>query len=269
MRISAVLACRNEQFFLPSWLESTATYADEILIAVNSPTDASAEVIEQFRQRTSIPILCQTFPARTIVEFGFSKMKNDMIEQATGDWVTSLDTDEQIELTRDELVALIQQAEHERLVGIELRNAQLPADVMKRAVAEQDEAAELTVERCKQLRSQHVAVEPREKKWKLFKNVPEIRWQGLIHEELYCRDQHLTHCCLKTDALLHHFHYASSGVPEWKLPLYAYLVERGYDNPALRFGTHVGWYDWFRMNEEQLRSQAQRLRDQIDDWFPK
>jgi predicted kinase len=72
VNISAVLACRNEEPFIQSWLEATSAYAREILIALHAPTDATADIIARFKPHSPVPIHRDWFPARTVERFGYS-----------------------------------------------------------------------------------------------------------------------------------------------------------------------------------------------------
>jgi len=261
MRISAVLACHNEEFFIQAWLEETVKYADEILIALHAPTDRTADIIAHFKANSPVPIHCEWFPTRTVLRFGFSVMKNEMIARASGDWVTSIDADEEIGLTGDELRELLEQADSRELDAVRLLWAEPP---LPRQTNPTGTMADRRV-----LRESHVIYLPQQWKWKVFRNRRGIWWSGLVHEELYQGRCHVDASSLATGSMLHHYAYLIADPPVWKFPLLAYLLCRGLDHPEQRAGTNRRWFEEFYPRQEaSLRAAAALLDRHLDDWFP-
>ena len=85
MSLSVVIITLNEEANLARTLASVA-WADEIIVLDSGSTDRTREVAESFH-------------ARFFVEpwKGFAAQKNSALEQATCDWVLSLDADEEVE----------------------------------------------------------------------------------------------------------------------------------------------------------------------------
>jgi glycosyltransferase involved in cell wall biosynthesis len=261
MRISAVLACHNEERFIQAWLEETSAYADEILIAVHAPTDSTADIIARFKPNSPVPIRCEWFPAQTVARFGFSLMKNEMIARATGDWVTSIDADEEIGLAREELHQILDAAMGGGWSAVSLQWAQHPRL--------QDRTDDWTMDRRDMLRRAHTPVNPPVRKWKIFRNHAGFWWQGLIHEELARRGGGAWRFSLDSDAFLHHYAYLNHSVPAWKGCLYAYLICRIRDCPRLRIGTNPWWYEGgFLPNEAGIRAGAALFEARRHEWFP-
>ena len=81
-RLSVYLIAFNEADKIEAALRSVA-WADEIVVADSNSTDATAEIARRYTGRViQVPFE------------GFGKLRNDVIDQLTGDWVFSLDADE-------------------------------------------------------------------------------------------------------------------------------------------------------------------------------
>ena len=85
MSLSVVIITFNEEANLPRTLASVA-WADEIVIVDSGSTDATAEIALHYRAQFYVE------PWK-----GFAAQKNSAIAKATGDWVLSLDADEEVE----------------------------------------------------------------------------------------------------------------------------------------------------------------------------
>jgi glycosyltransferase involved in cell wall biosynthesis len=85
LSLSIVIITLNEEANLPRTLESVK-WADEIVVLDAGSTDRTREIAESFH-------------ARFIVEpwKGFAAQKNSALQKATGDWLLSLDADEEVE----------------------------------------------------------------------------------------------------------------------------------------------------------------------------
>lgn len=261
MKISAVLACHNEEEFIEAWLEETCAYADEILIAIHAPTDSTADKIAAFKPHSPVPIHCEWFPARTVARYGFSLMKNEMIARAAGDWVTSIDADEEIGLTREGLIALFDHARSRNRSAVSLEWAECPPSEQR--------PDGWTMEHRKLLRQRHVFLEPPVRKWKIFQNHAGFWWEGLIHEEIKRGGKDASHFGIPSGAPLHHYAYLRPSVPEWKEWLYAYLICRIRDAQHLRAGTNSWWYEeGFLGNEQAIRAAAAAFAARQSEWFP-
>jgi glycosyltransferase involved in cell wall biosynthesis len=86
LSLSVVIITKNEESNLARTLQSVA-WADEIVILDSGSTDRTREIAESFH-------------AKFFVEEwkGFAAQKNSALQKATGDWILSLDADEEVEL---------------------------------------------------------------------------------------------------------------------------------------------------------------------------
>jgi glycosyltransferase involved in cell wall biosynthesis len=86
LTLSIVIVTLNEEANLARTLPSVAGLADEIIVLDSGSTDRTREVAESFQAKFF------TEPWK-----GFAAQKNSALEKATGDWVLSLDADEEVE----------------------------------------------------------------------------------------------------------------------------------------------------------------------------
>ena len=85
MSLSVVIVTLNEEASLPRTLASVA-WADEIVVLDSGSTDRTREVAESFRVKFYVE------PWK-----GFAAQKNSALAKASGEWVLSLDADEEVE----------------------------------------------------------------------------------------------------------------------------------------------------------------------------
>ncbi len=83
-RLSVVIITKNEEEDIGSCLESVK-WADEIIVVDSSSDDGTVEICRRYGSKVF----------ETKYE-GYAKKKNFAIEEATGEWVLSLDADERI-----------------------------------------------------------------------------------------------------------------------------------------------------------------------------
>jgi len=83
-RLSVTIVAWNEEERLRACLESV-TWADEIVVVDAESTDKTVALAREFTDRVWV----RPWP-------GFAAQKNFALEQATGDWVLSLDADERV-----------------------------------------------------------------------------------------------------------------------------------------------------------------------------
>jgi len=84
MKITATVITINEEHNIAGALESLA-WADEIIVVDSESTDHTVEIARRFTDR----VFVRPWP-------GYSAQKNFAAEQATGEWIFSLDADERV-----------------------------------------------------------------------------------------------------------------------------------------------------------------------------
>ncbi len=87
MPLSVVIITRNEEQNIARTLASVADLADEIVLLDSGSTDHTLEVARTFGDK--LKIFQEEWK-------GFARQKNSAITKATGDWILSLDADEEV-----------------------------------------------------------------------------------------------------------------------------------------------------------------------------
>lgn len=98
-KISATIITLNEETLLGACLESV-TWADEIIVVDSGSSDRTVEIARKYTDK----VLRHDWP-------GYSAQKNWAVEQASHDWVLSLDADERITpALQAEMIGILEQA---------------------------------------------------------------------------------------------------------------------------------------------------------------
>jgi len=84
-RLSVIVITRNEERNLPACIDTVA-FADEIVVVDSGSTDGTVALA---RERGAQVVCTGDWP-------GFGPQKNRALDQATGDWVFSIDADERV-----------------------------------------------------------------------------------------------------------------------------------------------------------------------------
>ncbi|ACX51421.1 glycosyl transferase family 2 [Ammonifex degensii KC4] len=172
MRLSLCVIAKNEEENLPRLLSSVRGVVDEIVLVDTGSTDRTVEVGREFGARVF------SFPWTG----DFSEARNFSLDQATGDWILFLDADE-------ELV----EGEGERLRKLlEEGVADAYSLVIVNFVGEREGIDAVL----------HSSV-------RVFRNRPEYRFRGRIHEQIVLSIQEHGGRIEFTDIKINHYGYLS------------------------------------------------------------
>lgn len=254
MKISAVTVFHNELEFLTGWYNAVKEYADEIIMAAHSPTDGSLEWAKELQSKNDIPITVLEFPEDTIYKHGFSYMKNACLDHATGDWVVSLDADEEMEITKETLEPLTKNNVCISTITMHVADRQPHWSLDNRDVIKKE---------ANWIRQRH---------FRIFRNVPDLRWHGLIHEELKLNSNiHIASIARSSIFKMWHFGCMGNKDKRWfKDGLYAELLCRIVENPELRHGTNPWWYNtYYNDNKELLQQQRKTYLEAVEGKYGK
>lgn len=105
MRISATIITFNEESNIKAACETVA-WADEIVVVDSNSTDATREVAEASGAR----VITNSWP-------GFGAQKQFAVEQATGEWIFSLDADERVSDELKNSIQSLRTLEESQLAG--------------------------------------------------------------------------------------------------------------------------------------------------------
>lgn len=145
--LSLCMIVRNEESFLADCLDSVKEVVDEMIVVDTGSTDGTVAIAERFgAQVVAFPWIGD-----------FAAARNVSLSHATGDWILVMDADERLEPGQGEAIRKLLQ--DEAVAGYSLRIRHLLG------VREEGKAT----------------VSPM---FKLFRNRPEIRYEGAVHEQL-------------------------------------------------------------------------------------
>lgn len=220
--ISAVVMCYNEAEFLPITLPPLIDSVNELIILDMGSTDDSFNIYKTLLRPTDrvIPYL-----RRNLFIFGFSHPRNYAAKFCSSEWILSIDA--------DELVLPDEIRSHFGLTAVS-RNVY---DLERKNYALQEGVTLINTDRI-------ISEAPSnsERHRRLYRNSPQIRFEGLVHEEIREGDKSAYDTCGRSSVTIHHLSsYRTCGGAGMKEELYAYLLLKANAFPSFRHGTN-GWY---------------------------
>ncbi|WP_425617312.1 glycosyltransferase [Anatilimnocola sp. NA78] len=152
-RISLCVIARNEEANLRACLQPVQALFDEVIVVDTGSVDRTREIAADLGAKVCEFAWCDDFAAA----------RNCALEQATGDWIFWLDADDRIDATnRDQLADLFNQ------IALQSADAAKRAYVMTTVSTSRHSTEPATL-------ISHT---------RLFRNQPQIRWSGRVHEQI-------------------------------------------------------------------------------------
>ena len=177
--ISACVIVKNEEKNLPTWLKSMNYMADELVVVDTGSDDRTKEITAAAGARLFDFPWCGDF----------AKAKNHALEQAKGDWILFFDADEYLtEQDAQTLLKILDRRHAEKeLSGFICRNISIDPDQGNKFLDET-----LSV--------------------RIFKNRPDTRFVGQIHETLQNISKEKQNIEFLSDIKIYHTGYAAAVV---------------------------------------------------------
>ena len=184
IRRSLCMIVKNEEQWIGASLKSVVDIVDEIIVVDTGSTDTTVSIAQSYGA-TIIPYIWRD---------DFSHARNVSIEHAQGDWILFIDADEVI--SPSDVKKIPQLCENTNLAGYILtqRNYTTHTRCQNFCVCTGDYAEELSA-------PGFVPVE----RIGLFRNRPEIRFSGIIHETVAPSIKAIGGVVGKTDIVVHHY----------------------------------------------------------------
>jgi glycosyltransferase involved in cell wall biosynthesis/SAM-dependent methyltransferase len=207
MRVSLCMIARNEAHTLPTCVTSVVDLVDEIIVVDTGSVDETREVAGQLGAKVHHFAWVDDFAAA----------RNESIRQATGDWILWLDGDEHIDAdNRIQLRALLDEIKDDNAAYLmKQRSALYSAD-----------GEAVLFEQCR-----------------LFRNLPAIRWQYRVHEQIHPAVERSGGTVRPTGVYIEHTGYQDATIYRCKLErnLRLLLLEDGErpDDPFTLM--NLGW----------------------------
>jgi len=169
--LSLCMIVKNEEENLPVCLESVRDIVDEIIIVDTGSTDGTKKVAEKFGAKTF----------NFTWTDDFSEARNFSLSKASGDWILYLDADEKIE--KDDCRKIREVIKQKDIMAV---------NMLEYIPQEKGNLFEL-------VGSDYS---------RLFRNHPEIRFEGAIHEQILPSVNRLGGKVLKSDIKINHWGFA-------------------------------------------------------------
>jgi len=199
---------RNEEANLRASLQPVYALFDEVIVVDTGSADRTREVAADLGAK--------------VVEFpwsdDFAAARNFALEQATGDWIFWLDADDRIDT-----------ANRDRL-----------ADLFSQIAAQSEEAPNRAYVMTTVSSSRH-STEPATliSHTRLFRNHPQVRWTGRVHEQITPALEALGHELILTEVRIEHVGYLDPALCQRKANRDLRLLRMDYatdpENPATLF----------------------------------
>ena len=174
---TACVIVKNEEKNLPRWLQCMASLADEMVVVDTGSTDSTVALAEAAGARVfSFPWIND-----------FAAAKNYAIEQARGKWIYFLDADEYWEekdFSRIR-ITLNQYDKRKNIIGFVCRRINLDKDNNNKVLNDS-----LCI--------------------RIFRNLPQLRYVGAIHEQLVYSGPGKKEMNLLPEAVIYHTGYSAS-----------------------------------------------------------
>jgi len=189
--LTVSMIVRDAQTFLPACLESVKPFSPEIVIADTGSTDRSIAIAEEFGARV----------IRIPWNNDFAEARNRALAEARGEWILSLDADEQLDAsTAASLPALLQD---KKASGYQVCIRNYVTNMTERIW---DQAAKVNDSLLPSAAKYPAFVE--HQNVRLFRRKPEIYFVGRVHESVGPRIHELHGLLGRANFVIHHFGFA-------------------------------------------------------------
>lgn len=238
VEIAAVVLAFNEVEMLSLTLPAIKAVVDQVIIVDMGSTDGSGDL---YADLLSGKDHVARYDQANLSQFGFAHARNHGARFTAAPWLFSIDSDEWIDPAQAPLLRR------------EIAAAECDVFHVHRRNYASEPGARIDIER---LRANGPFEEETQRR--IYRNRHDIRWEGLIHEEICDRDGNTWQRAGRSALVLHHLaQFKSRPLGEEKNRLYAYMVLRAALVPGYRYGTNPFWHSTFiRENLEYLIRQA-------------
>lgn len=226
--LSVCLIVKNEAHVILDCLESVDEIADEIIIGDTGSDDDTIKLCHQFSEKVQI----FSIPWND----HFSQARNQVLDRAKGQWILSIDADETLDSK-----SLVFLKEFFRY-----------SPIGKQAYC---------INWCNQYNdTRKNTIEP---VIRIFPNDKRIRFHGMIHNRLYCKDDRFGLYSLKLPVQIKHIGYGNKEIEKKQKSLRLPLIEKSlnhpdYNSPYIHY--HYAYSLIFQHSDSDLNHALQELK---------
>lgn len=243
--LASVVIAYNEKTLLEITLPPIKQISDQVVIVDMGSTDGSHELYAQLLGPGDQVVF---YPRDNLFRFGFSHPRNFGAKFTRSDWILAVDCDEYLDVAEVEAAKLALAETEAKCFSVNRKN------YIKGESAFSPSNIQELLAHCP------FTVEPHRR---LYRNQPNIRFEGMIHEELWVGDINAYYDCSEAAITLHHLNqFKQVGSEYLKYGLYSYITLQGIIHPGMRFGTNEFWFTEFpRDNLDTMLASSDAFAD--------
>lgn len=231
--ITAVVIAYNEECLLPHTLPPIKAVSDQVVIVDMGSSDGSYDI---YKEILGPDDLILSYPRECLFSFGFAHPRNYGAKRAKTEWILAIDCDEYINPDEFRKSVHTLDSTNANILSIDRANYEYDENMSLENIGDIINKSKYTTEGHR----------------RLYRNLPRIRWEGMIHEELWVEEINAYYNCEPFPVVLHHLNQYKPKSEHLKLGLYSYLTFQAIEYPALRYGTNEHWFSVFPQNHFQI-----------------
>lgn len=240
-KLSLCMIVKNEERWLDACLRSVEGLADEIVIVDTGSTDRTLDIAKSHGAR----VFHETWAD------DFSKARNASLEKATGDWILVLDADE-----------VIERRDHGKIRSLIEDSQASSYFLIQTTYADEGSTLGWIPNQLGVPESEGYPGYMESPLVRLFRNIPEIRFHGVMHEHAW--REGAAQGALMTELRIHHYgKYVSLEANQKKNELYLNL---GYEKCRQHPNDSKAWHElgtqlWWMKKIDESREAFQKAHE--------
>jgi len=232
----------NSYHLIKDKLASLIGACDEFIYLDQESTDYTKNIFKDCLRECDRLI---EIPKNILYHQGFGYVRNLIKDSAKSNWILFLDTDEYIDVSRIQILKEYLSRTKDNIIGLKRYNLNLTFEEFARA----NKGYDIWLQENKNKFKSHEA----EPQFRICRNLSNIKWEGLIHEEL-CIDgqsENYQQVIFEDLSILHLHGVVDSEKSLQKNEFYYYLLYKSLIHGMVK-GTNPYWYTTYFLENRNL-----------------
>ncbi len=220
-QIDIGMIVKNEEAILPRTLDALLNVGFNSFVILDMESDDRTKSIIYQKLGSKVKLI--DYPRKALVENGFAEARNVCATFSTREWLLFVDADEILKGgVEDGYVSIKKKGKNKNLFFVQRENLVFDKQ------------------------GEPIDVRSSERHLRLYRPSFTLRWDGYIHEEIFCDGRYGSEDAGESGLSFDHYSDLKVNSPtDQKDSLYAYMLMRAFEQPALQRGTNRYWYDKF------------------------